>query len=34
MAQTGLGGPALILIGEVYRQIVHFESVNHERISA
>ncbi len=34
LAETGLGGPALILIGEVYRQAVHFESANHERISA
>ena len=34
LAETGLGGPALILIGEVYRQIVHFESTNHEQISA
>jgi uroporphyrin-III C-methyltransferase len=34
LAETGQGGPALILIGEVYRQIVHFESADHERISA
>ena len=34
MAQTGLGGPALILIGEVYNQVSSMESVHHERISA
>lgn len=34
LAETGLGGPALILIGEVYRQIANLESRQHERISA
>ena len=34
MARTGLGGPALILIGEVYNQVSSMESVHHERISA
>ena len=34
MAQTGLGGPALILIGEVYNKVSSMESVHHARISA
>jgi uroporphyrin-III C-methyltransferase len=34
MAQTGLGGPALILIGEVYNKVSPMENVHHERISA
>jgi len=34
LAQTGRGGPALILVGEVYNKVSSMESVDHERISA
>ena len=34
LAKTGRGGPALILVGEVYNKVSSMESVQHERISA
>ena len=34
LAASGSGGPALIMLGEVYRKSQSMESVFHERISA
>lgn len=34
LAETVQGGPALILVGEVYRDVATIESTQHERISA
>jgi uroporphyrin-III C-methyltransferase len=34
LAQSGRGGPALILLGEVYNEVSSTESAHHERISA
>ncbi len=34
MAAQGFDGPALILLGEVYRELISLESMHHERVSA
>jgi uroporphyrin-III C-methyltransferase len=34
VADQGFTGPALILIGEVYRELTHMEALHHERIVA
>jgi uroporphyrin-III C-methyltransferase/precorrin-2 dehydrogenase/sirohydrochlorin ferrochelatase len=34
LAALGSGGPALILVGEVYREIASRSSIRHERLSA